>query len=360
MNSSVTAAAVLALCLSGASAADSPAEKAVRTSPAFRIEQRSAAPLLVSDRPYEDFQINYANVLRDGKVWHMWYEAYDHTYKTDSDGYLCYARSEDGVRWEKPALGLVEYGGSTANNIVIAGPPIGGVHGHTVFMDPAAPTAERFKLVFTKWSHHEWQVYGGASPDGIRWTLSEKPLLARNSDTQTVCFRDGDLYRLYVRMWSEGLFKGQRLVGYTESKTFGDFPDPVKVLSPDEKEPADLNLYNSAATKLTSSVYVMFPSVYDAKTGAVVPHMAASADGRAWARAGREPKLPLGAAFDSKSIYVGPGAVPGDKPGTWWMYYAGYSAGHDDTYASLIQRQGGIGRFLLVLEDLAHSPQGKE
>ena len=360
MKRSMTAAAFLTLCLTGAFAADLPAEKAVKATPTFRIEQRSAEPLLVSDRPYEDFQINYANVIRDGKVWHLWYEAYDHNYKTDSDGYLCYARSDDGVKWEKPNLGLVEYGGNRENNIVIAGPPLGGVHGHTAFMDPAAPAAERFKLVFTRWINHEWQVYGGASPDGIRWTLGETPLLARNSDTQTVCFRDGDFYRLYVRMWSQGLFTGQRLVGYTESKAFGGFPDPLAVLSPDEKDAAGLNLYNSAATKLMDSVYVMFPSVYDAKTGIVVPHMAASTDGRAWVRVGREPKLPLGAAFDSKSIYVCPGAVPGDKPGTWWMYYSGYSAGHDDKYESLIQRQGGIGRFLLVLEELADVRHGKE
>ena len=332
----------------------------MRATPRFRVEQRTTAPLLVSDRPYEDFQISYLNVIRDGKVWHMWYEAYDHNYKTDADGYLCYARSTDGVDWEKPSLGQVEYGGNRDNNIVIAGSPIGGVHGHTVFIDPKASAMERFKLVFTKWINHEWQVYGGSSPDGIRWTLIGKPLLVRNSDTQTVCFRDGDLYRLYVRMWSKGLFAGQRLVGYTESGTFGDFPEPTMVLSPDEDAPPETNLYNSAATKLKDTVYVMFPSVYDAKTGVVVPHLAVSADGHSWERTGREPKLALGRAFDSKSIYVGPGAVPGDKPDTWWLYYVGFATGHDDTYESRVQRLGGSGRFLLVLEDPTNPPQGKQ
>ena len=339
----------LCLCVNGTMAATLSAEEAITTTPAFRIEKKTVKPLMVSDRPYEDFQISYVNVIRDGKVWHMWYEAYDHNYKTDADGYLCYARSKDGVKWEKPNLGLVVYNGNRRNNIVLAGPLIGSVHGHTVFMDPMAPAAERFKLVFVKDSKPEWRVYGGTSPDGIHWTLIGKPLLARNSDTQTVCFRDGDCYRLYVRMWSKGVFGGQRMVGYTESKTFGDFPDPVMVLAPDEKDPADMNFYNSAATKLKDSVYVMFPSAYYANTGSVVPHLAVSTDGRAWKRAGREPKLPLGRGFDNKSIYVGPGAVPGDKPDTWWMYYSGYTAGHDDKHESLSQRMGGIGRFLLVL-----------
>jgi len=330
----------------------------MKTTTKFRIEQQSTEPMLVSDRPCEDFQIAYLNVIRDGKVWHMWYGAYDHNYKTDADGYLCYARSEDGVKWEKPNLGLVEYGGNKSNNIVIAGPPIGGVHGHTVFLDPSAPAAERFKLVFTKNVAGGWLVAGGTSPDGIHWKLIDKLLLPRNSDTQTVCFRDGDVYRMYVRMWSKGVFSGQRLVGYTESKTFGDFPDPVAIISPDEKDPADLNFYNSAATKLRDGAYVMFPSAYysakigqSTKEGTVVPHMAVSTDGRTWERVGREPKIPLGQGFDSKSIYVGPGAVPGDKPGTWWIYYAGYTAGHDDQFQSLVQHLGGIGRFLLVEEN---------
>lgn len=46
----------------------------------------------------------------------MWYEAYDHNYRSDGDGYLCYSRSSDGVKWEKPNMGLVEYGGNTNNN----------------------------------------------------------------------------------------------------------------------------------------------------------------------------------------------------------------------------------------------------
>lgn len=350
MKKSMIVAISLTLCAVSAQAAKQGVKETIQSPPQFRIEQRSTEPLLVSDRPYEDFQIAYTNVIRDGGVWHMWYEAYDHNYKTDADGYLCYARSADGVKWEKPRLGLVAYGGNRENNIVIAGPPQGGVTGHTVFLDAMAPAAERFKLVYSKWVNEEWQVYGGTSPDGIHWTLAGKPLLARNSDTQTVCFRDGDFYRLYLRLWSKGLFKGQRMVGYAESKTFGDFPDPVMVLAPDEEDPADLNLYNSAATRLSDSVYVMFPSVYYAKTGIVVPHMAVSADGRSWERVSREPKLPLGSGFDSKSIYVGPGAVPGDKRGTWWMYYAGYATGHDDKFPSLVQHLGGIGRFLVVLE----------
>ena len=347
----IESAGLLSLLLIGVVATALPAEDVMKKTGTFRIEDRTEEPLMVSDRPHEDFKIGYVNVLRVGNVWHMWYECHDHNYKIDFDGYLCYARSEDGVTWEKPNLGLVEYGGNRENNIVLAGLPISGVHGHTVLMDPEAKAAERFKIVFTKRVGNEWHVYGGVSPDGIKWELLEKPLLARNSDTQTVCFRDGGIYRLYVRMWSQGLYNGQRQVGYAESKEFGDFPAPTVILSHDEKDPAEFNFYNSAASKLNDSLYIMFPSIYNTKTGTVIPHMAVSADGHTWERIGRGPKLPSGRVFDNKTIYVGPGAIPGDKPNTWWIYYAGSAAGHDDKYQSKIQHMGGIGRFLLVLEN---------
>jgi hypothetical protein len=349
----MTATPVLVLATLVLYATNLPAEEVMKTTPRFRIAQRTTEPLLLCDRSYEDLQIAYPNVIREGKVWHMWYEAYDPNYKTDADGFLCYACSGDGVKWEKPNLGIVAYGGNRDNNIVIAGAPIRGVHGHTVFVDPTAPAAERFKLVFTKLVDGHWPIYGGTSPDGLHWTLTEKPLQVRSSsDTQTVCFRDRDLYRLYVRLWSDAK---KRMVGYAESKMFGGFPDSVVVLSADEQDPADMQFYNSAATRLKDALYVMFASAFYTESGRVVPHLAVSADGRAWERLGREPRLPLGRGFDSMGIYVGPGAVPGDKPDTWWMYYGGYTNGHD----VITHHMGGIGRFLLVLENRTDVPQGK-
>ena len=59
----------------------------------------------------------YGAVIPSGDELRMWYMG-----AGSRDGYradrLCYAVSRDGVHWEKPALGLVEYNGSTQNNLV--------------------------------------------------------------------------------------------------------------------------------------------------------------------------------------------------------------------------------------------------
>ena len=77
------------------------------------------------------------------------------------------------------------------------------------------------------------------------------------------------------------------------------------------------------------------------------PYLAASRDGRHFERVGSKEFLALGAegSFDSKSIYVVPGAIPGDKPGTWWMHYIGLNIGHDGCFKP--ERAGAYGRFLL-------------
>jgi hypothetical protein len=82
-----------------------PADKPL---PALTITDRTPEPLLKAEKPWEDFTVNFARVLRRGGTWHMWYNSYDHTYRHDQDAYLCYARSDEGVRWTRPSLRLFQ------------------------------------------------------------------------------------------------------------------------------------------------------------------------------------------------------------------------------------------------------------
>jgi predicted GH43/DUF377 family glycosyl hydrolase len=323
------------------------AEPAVEQLPGFQVSQRTAEPLLRSDKPWEDYCIGYCQVMRIGDDWHVWYDAYDHNYKNDSDGHLCYAKSRDGVTWEKPQLGLASHDGSKANNILIER----GTHGHCVLYDPDAPADARFKIVYANLVGNGWLVFGGTSPDGIHWTLSDKSLLNHNSDTQQTCFRDGDTYRMYVRMWS-GVpeFTGTRIVGYSHSKTFGEFPNPVAILRNDQHDPANLQFYNPGVSKLRDHFYVMLTSGLYTGEDAVRVHLAFSRDGETFERISKDPLMPLGKGFDRMAMYVGPGAIATDKPDEFWFYYVGSDAGHDASSPDKLKNSGGIGRFLLKIK----------
>jgi predicted GH43/DUF377 family glycosyl hydrolase len=306
---------------------------------------RTTQPLLKADRPWEDYCIGYCQVMRIGGTWHMWYASYDHAYRNDADGHLCYARSNDGVTWEKPNLGLVEFNGSRDNNILIAR----GIHGHCVLHDEAAPAAERFKMVYCDLTTaNEWHVFAATSPDGLQWTLSEKPILARNSDTQQTIVRDGDTYRLYVRLWTgPAPFTGNRIVGLSSSKDFQQFPDPAPVLQADAKDPPNMQFYNPAVSKLRDNLYLMLPSGLYTGEDAVRVHAAVSSDGEHFRRVANRPLLELGQGFDRMGIYVAPGAIPSDRPDEYWFYYTGSNAGHDASTPDKLKFGGGIGRFRL-------------
>src|SRR6056297_1929793 len=73
---------------------------------------------LVHDAPWEGSGTGYHSVFRDGELYRMYYKAWQISVE---DGKLntgahplftCYAESRDGIRWEKPNLGLVEFRGS--------------------------------------------------------------------------------------------------------------------------------------------------------------------------------------------------------------------------------------------------------
>ena len=141
------------------------------------------------------------------------------------------------------------------------------------------------------------------------------------------------------------------MVGYTESATFGAFPDPVAILKPDKEDAADFHLYNSAATKLRDDLYLMLPSGFFTKNGTVLVYAALSRDGKHFCRVGRTPILGLGKGFDKTGIYVAPGAIPGEKPDTYWFYYEGTAVPHDENKPTKVHSDGGIGRFLLNIAE---------
>ena len=110
----------------------------------------------------------------DGEV-RMWYLARSTVDDPQRDGNqwrVCYATSKDGVNWVKPGLGLVDFHGSKANNIVNLRGGRCDLASLPVIYDAEDPDPNRrFKVVFE--SHvYENQFAVAYSPDGLNWTES--------------------------------------------------------------------------------------------------------------------------------------------------------------------------------------------
>ena len=157
---------------------------------------------------------------------------------------LCYATSSDGLTWQKPKLGLFEYLGSTANNIVFWGEPTGpanrdgtGLDACTIFLDPQ-PTAERkYRMYWYDSSAHG--VRAATSPDGIHWTTIDGIRVAAGD--RTTADYDAERKKYYVITRIPG--RGLRTCGLWESNDGMDFEHVGEIVAPDEKDPPRTSFY---------------------------------------------------------------------------------------------------------------------
>ena len=145
----------------------------LRVNPPLRADR-----VMVPDRPWEQLMITFYTTVRDeGGRLRMWYVCRDR----QNEPNVAYAESVDGVSWTRPELGIIEYKGSAANNLV----GLQSLEG-AVYRDPRGAENERYVYVSTG----RGGVFRFTSPDGLRWKRDARPLVRFQPDTQTVVFWD--------------------------------------------------------------------------------------------------------------------------------------------------------------------------
>lgn len=313
-------------------------------------------PLLEAEKPWEDpNKMDITTVIcHDGK-----YLAWGNQH---------YYESEDGLNWNRPSLGIVEYNFNRENNFVDLN-----VGNGTVFFDPNGPDTERFKWVkedsisraeyeeFKKARPDAWHprcerpdvnmimcVKGAISPDGKRWTMLKQPLVVEHSDTQVTCYFDTILrkYVLYTRNYMVGdrseksmdlgfrlwWDPGRRAIGRSESEDFRNFPLSELILEPTPAmAPSDL-LYTNCRTSIPGAPdhHVMFPAVWHAaQDDSTSIIMASSWNGKNWNILPGEPVFETGifGNFDGGCVFTRPNLI--ELPnGDWALPYTGYNVPH--------------------------------
>ncbi|MBI3462852.1 MAG: hypothetical protein HY000_07295 [Planctomycetes bacterium] len=135
----------------------------------------------------------FTSIMKDGDLFRLYY-TWD---RSDEPSLTGYAESRDGVHWTKPALGIVEFRGSKANNLVWSEHKM---WAFAPFRDanPRAKPEERYKA-----------LAGGppelafVSADGLHWRkLLEEPVLTDGAfDSLNVAFwdRERKQYVAYYR-----------------------------------------------------------------------------------------------------------------------------------------------------------------
>ncbi|MCK5126642.1 MAG: T9SS type A sorting domain-containing protein [candidate division Zixibacteria bacterium] len=315
-------------------------------------------PVVLPDNPWENWSLSYFNIMDDGGTYKMWYGCWEWPSRTRR---ICYATSPNGVTWDKPNLGLVEFQGSYDNNIL----PVVFDDGGTVFIDPLAPDEARYKI-----TGNNPYPYIYNSSDGINFTLVDSALLDMMPDSHNPMFYDTrlDKYVAYLRSWNFlPDYDSEAIPNRTVSRVemldpisfweyppvdthfykFGDTRPPAIsdeldiVMTLDSLDPPDADIYTSGIIQYmdNNAVYFAFPSLNyhypEPPTGEFYNdgilniQLAVSRDGLNWKRY-RTPYIDNAACGDSlRQMYIGLGLLKIND--SLYQYLYGVEETHGDS-----------------------------
>lgn len=352
---------------------------AIVVNPAERRET-----VIRADQPWEQLMISFFLTVRDeGDRLRMWYICRDKENKAN----VAYAESRDGVNWTKPPLGIVDYHGSKANNLV----GLQRLEG-VVFQDPNASAAERYTYVSTVKSTAEANgptgIYRFHSPDGLHWTRDATPLIRAGSDTQNVTFWDARLgrYVVYLRGWDPQPRRRKVLrvelpnlrepfPTVPNKRGFGDYfhEEIPTVLHCDDRDPERTDIYNIAAQPypLDPAWYIGFPAFLrrsaatdapehkGSHRGPVEVQFVGSRDGIHWQRYDRAPYARPGLAAPEKKnmVFMGTGLVV--RGNEIWQYGTEFESEHGDMAARQRKTDGVIVRWVQRVDGFVSANTGE-
>ncbi len=281
--------------------------------------QKLGIVLNSKDVPWERGTGGYFRVIEDGGKFKLYYGAF-----LETGHGLCYAESDDGLHWNRPALGLVEIGGRRDNNVLYPDDAIDA----TIMIDPEDAPERRYKLFRSLVTQDPARagVYASYSPDGIHFTEADRvlpmwpetspiadwdPRIGKYVVFLRVFVRDDENQRRVGRLETDDLLKPWP---YQSTDPLLSPPSPeniAQVLSVDEGDGPYCDIYTSAACRYPDAqdVYLMFPSLFrhfapsrqpwfrfepGNDYGLIELQMAVSRDGIHWERPDRRPYLAMG------------------------------------------------------------------
>ena len=318
--------------------------------------RKQGEPVIRLDAPWDtdNDMFSHMNVIYDEEesIFKMWYCVMSYTGElSDGPSKLAYATSTDGIRWEKPELGMVELNGSRRNNYIL--PAFNVVP--AIIKDPSDLPERRYKMIFatqspeTSWARFHSPLSLAYSHDGIHWECPPhvNPVIRGISDDCFCLIYDADRrrYLLYTRRVPNlprdiSLYESHDLVNWEDMGRVvvaGDDHDPPELfnlyyMAPFRYGPFFLSMLNTQWTSPVSESYDSYnrsPDHATTKMGHVNIQLACSRDGRRWQRPlDRAPVITWGEpdAFDAGGIY--PAQCPVQHDGETWIYYCAQRSVH--------------------------------
>jgi hypothetical protein len=299
-------------------------------------------PALVPDRPWEANElVLFGTVVRHGDEWWMYYSRRDST----NHMVMLLATSTDGIRWWKPELGIVEWGGSTANNIVL-NPPRKADSFSVVFDDRDAEFP--WKCLGSMHGDNEsgWGLFAWKSRDGLRWEELPGRRLPTGDRTNAMFERVDGKFIAWTRH-PDMMKRGAGRVAYrSESEDFLTWTEPVEVIASDLDDEPVAEIYGMSAFRRNGWFFGLV-EFWHSVPDVIETTLAISRDGYAWRRP--VPRTPfIAATYDWNKAWTscasnGPIIIDGQMV----FYFNGRQYAHGSAYP---ERHGVIGMATMPVD----------
>ena len=325
----------------------------VRTVHAARTR---SAPVLEAQRPWEGSRVYiYGSVYFDEararySMWYLGHPDLDQAgakptvpgFRKGKGDMVLYATSQDGLRWDKPALGLHSFQGSTANNIVFD------LHSPSVLVDSRDPDpARRYKMLGSS----SGKYYAAVSADGLKWKNypDNKPMLMSSDN---ISLTQDPLTGDYLAFHRRPTEVRGRTISLSRSRDFRTWSEPELVFAPDAEDdawvrnPGEQTEVNNMSVFPHAAGYIGLPTMFrvlgknrkpseigpgqSPTDGIVEVQLVTSEDGRNWRRT--QPRLSVIARgapgnFDGGTI-LGVSSTCVNAGDETWVYYTALSTSH--------------------------------
>lgn len=232
------------------------------TTAVFRLhEPVQKECVLTLDKPWDTPPNSYLCVLQDGGIYRMYLRSAN----------LSYAESRDGIHWECPNLGIIEYDGSYDNNILTdrSEYPFDGVR---VFIDdnPDCAPEERYKLAGSFGPPGKVRLHIFAGPDGIHFNYKGMLPIDGSFDSVNTVFwdRQTQSYQCFIRDFHPSgdpsyplRTRDIRFSSCRELFPKNGWPEPKPLIY---EQQVDWHMYTNSIMKYyrADHVYIGFPTRY--------------------------------------------------------------------------------------------------
>ena len=304
-------------------------------------------PVFQSEMEWEVGGIHWGSVIKsevDGKFKFFYSTAYplsleqgtvliDNAEVGSQQQVCCYAESDDGVHWHRPALNLMLQDTFPDNNIIWYWPGYFN-DSLSVIEDIIDPDPKRrYKMLIYHHDTDDPDLCGGfpfVSPDGLEWTRTSTVLPTQDAECLWQDRRSG---RYYAFLKDRVGSNRSRMLSISDD--FDEWSEPQWIITPDHGDHQGTNFYNQTAFTMAGRA-LGFLNVYDVTTQTSWIELVESGDTFNWRRMpSRSPLLqPSGpGSLDGGGAYLGLNEpiLMGDE---YWYYYYATPLRHNESDAS--------------------------